>query len=286
MRVEFRVGRRLNKPHLGSIATYVVLGMLLVFALFPLYWMLVTSLKSNDEIYQLVPTLWPHRPTLKSFATLFLKTKFLINVKNSFLVAGSVSAFSIVLSVLAAYAISRLRFKGRTAVSRSILYAYLMPRSVLFIPLYIFLVSIGLNNSIIGLIVIYPTITIPYATWILISYFNSIPAELEQAAAIDGCSRIGCLARIVIPLSLPGIVSTLIFMFTLCWCEYLYALVVITKGVQKTLTLGLADLMVDDVFAWGPLMGGSIIASIPVVLLYMVASRYLVTGMTLGGVKQ
>ncbi|WP_199613993.1 carbohydrate ABC transporter permease [Paenibacillus alkalitolerans] len=268
-----------------QIITYAALALLLIFALFPLYWMFNTSFKPQSEIYNMVPTFWPEQFTWSAYVKLVAEKNFLANVKNSLVVSLIVALFSILFSVLAAYAISKLKFRGKRIISSGILYAYLMPRAVLFIPLYMLVSSIGLNDSIYGLILIYPTITIPYATWMLISYFKSIPDEIEEAAMIDGCSRIRTLTSIIFPLSAPGIAATFIFAFTLCWSEYLYALVVVSKSADKTITLGLADMIVGDVFAWGPLMGGSIIASIPVVIMYLFTSKYMVSGMTVGGVK-
>lgn len=267
-----------------QVLVYATLAIMLVCALFPLYWMLNTSFKSQSEIYNLTPNFWPKKLTWAGYDKLFEKG-FLSNVKNSMVVSLVVSLFSIAVSMLAAYAISKLKFSGRRLISRSILYAYLMPRSVLFIPLYMLVSAIGASNSIWGLLIIYPTITIPYATWMLISYFGSIPDEIEEAAMIDGCSRARTLTRVILPLAAPGLAATFIFAFTLCWSEYLYALVVITKSADKTITLGLADMIVGDVFAWGPLMGGSIMASIPVIIMYLFTSKYMVSGMTVGGVK-
>lgn len=269
----------------GKIITYSVLLILLVFALFPVYWMLVTSFKTQAEVYNLVPTFWPKKFVITSYITLLFEKKFFVNIKNSLIVSLTVATTSVFLSMLAAYAIAKLKFKGRKTLSRSILYAYLMPRTVLFIPLYILVTRLGIEDSLFALIVIYPTFTIPYATWMLITYFKTIPVEIEEAAIIDGCSQIGSMFRIAFPLSSPGIVSTLIFSFTLCWSEYLYALVVLTKGEYKTITLGLSEMVVADTFAWGPLMGGSILATIPVIALYIFASKFLVSGMTMGGVK-
>ncbi|WP_240420403.1 carbohydrate ABC transporter permease [Paenibacillus periandrae] len=268
-----------------QILVYVTLAILLIFALFPLYWMLNTSFKSQGEIYNMVPSFWPKHFEWSAYVKLITEKHFLVNIKNSLVVSLIVSLVSIMISVLAAYAISKLRFPGRSIISKGILYAYLMPRAVLFIPLYMLVSAIGLNDSIFGLMVIYPTITIPYATWMLISYFKSIPVEIEEAAMIDGCTRLRTMVSIIFPLSAPGIAATFIFAFTLCWSEYLYALVVVTKGADKTITLGLADMIVGDVFAWGPLMGGSIIASIPVIIMYLFTSKYMVSGMTVGGVK-
>lgn len=274
-----------NKSISKQIIVYGTLGMLLIFALFPLYWMLNTSFKSQGEIYNLTPSFWPKEFGLAAYDKLITEKGFLSNIKNSLIVSLSVSFFSITISMFAAYAISKLHFKGRNFISRGILYAYLMPRAVLFIPLYMLVSAIGVSNSIYGLMLIYPTITIPYATWMLISYFKSIPVEIEEAAMIDGCSRARTLRSIIFPLAAPGLAATFIFSFTLCWSEYLYALVVVTKSTDKTITLGLSEMIVGDVFAWGPLMGGSIIASIPVIIMYLFTSKYMVSGMTVGGVK-
>lgn len=274
-----------HKSIANRIVVYGTLAVMLVCALFPLYWMFNTSFKSNAEIYNMTPSFWPKQFTWAAYDKLINDSEFLIHVRNSLVVSLIVAFGSILISMLAAYAIAKLRFRGRSIVSRGILYAYLMPRAVLFIPLYMLVSLIGLNNSIYGLMLIYPTITIPYATWMLISYFKSIPVEIEEAAMIDGCSRTKTMLSIIFPLAAPGVAATFIFSFTLCWSEYLYALVVVTKGTDKTLTLGLSEMIVGDVFAWGPLMGGSILASIPVVIMYLFTSKYMVSGMTVGGVK-
>ena len=273
------------KKKFGRVFIHICAIIMSAFCLFPIYWMLITSLKSNTEIYRLVPTFWPENVVWDGYIKLFTETAFLQNVLNSLIVTIVVSVISVFVSMLAAYAIARKTFRGRTGVSQSILYAYLMPPMVLFIPLYLLVVKVGLADSIWGLVLVYPTITIPYATWMLISYFKTIPLEIEQAAIVDGCSRAGVMFRICFPLSAPGIITTLVFSFTLCWSEYLYALVIINNTMNKTITLGLADMVVADVYAWGPLMGGSIIASIPVVVLYLLCNRYLISGMTAGGVK-
>lgn len=275
-----------NRSLSKKILIYLVLIVMLIFALFPIYWMFITSFKTQAEVYSAIPIFWPKEFNFSSYKTLIYNTKFLVNIKNSLIVSLLVSIISILVSSLAAYAISRLKFRGRSTMSRSILYAYLMPKSVLFIPLYILVTTLALNNSLYALVLIYPTITIPYATWMLISYFKSIPKEIEEAAIVDGCSKFGSMIRIVFPLASPGIIATFIFSFTLCWCEYLYALVIISDTLNKTITLGLSDMVVGDIFAWGPLMGGSIIASIPVVIIYTLSSNFLVSGLTLGGVKQ
>lgn len=275
---------KIKKVSSRAIAYLCTIGMA-VYCLFPVYWMLITSLKSNKEIYSLVPTFWPKNIVFDGYIKLFGKLDFAQNILNSLFVSLVVSFVSVFVSMLAAYAIARVKFNGRTTISRGILYAYLMPQSLLFIPLYLLVSRLGLNNSLWGLILIYPTITIPYATWMLISYFKSIPVSLEEAAIMDGCSRWGAMFRICFPLSMPGIVSTLVFAFTLSWNEYLYALVIINDSAIKTIPLALSDMVVADIYAWGPLMGGSIVSSIPIIVLYLLCNRHLISGMTAGGVK-
>ncbi len=267
-----------------KVFLYAVLAVMTVVALFPIYWMLNTSLKSNAEIYQINPTFWPQRPTLESYAKLFAGP-FPGQLRNSFLVGLVVSIISIVISVFAAYAISRLQFRGRKPLSKGVLYAYLMPRAVLFIPLYMLVSQLRLGDSLAALILVYPTITIPYATWILVPYFASVPKELEEAALVDGASRLTAMFRVTLPLSAPAIAATAVFSFTLCWSEYLYGLVMINSASRKTIPLGLADMINGDVFAWGPLMGGAVIATVPIIVIYLVANRYMVSGLAMGGVK-
>jgi len=277
--------RRHNKL-VNTIVIWSTLAVLLVLALFPLYWIINTSFKPDSEIYIKDPTFYPHEFTLKGYHELFYELGFTLYMRNSLAVSVFVSAGSIFLAMLASYAIARLRFGGRRLSARTIFYSYLMPKTVMYIPLYMLAAQLGVTNSIRSLIIIYPTVIIPYATWMLITYFKSIPMEIEESAIIDGCSRVRSMFVIVFPLASPGIIATLIFSFTFCWNEYLYALVLITKNAQKTIPLGLSDLVVDDLFNWGPLMGGSFIASIPVVVLYAIASKFVTAGLTAGSVKQ
>lgn len=264
--------------------TYAALAVMLVIALFPIYWILVTSLKPTSEIYRLVPTFWPEQITTEGYTRLLTGSDFLQWLRNSAVVALIVAFLSLVLSVLAAYGLARFRFRGRRSVAFLILLAYLIPPALLFIPLYILVTRVGLSGTMAGLILVYPTITVPYATWVLTSYFRSISVDMEEAALIDGCSRMGALRHVTLPLSAPGVVSTFIFCFTLCWSEYLYALVILS-GSQQTVPLGLASLIVADVPPWNEIMAGAIITSVPVTLMYIIASRYIVSGLTLGGSK-
>ena len=264
----------------------IIAALLILLALIPVYWTLNTSLKGQAEIYVMRPTLWPQHLTLDSYGKLLKPgSDFVRSVLNSLTVSSIVAVVSVAMSAMAAYAFARVKFKGRRALGNSILYAYLMPRSVLFIPLYVLVANLKLQNTLSGLMWIYPTFTIPYATWMLRSYFASIPTALEEAAEIDGAGPWRTMLQVVFPLATPGIASTTIFAFTLCWSEYQYALVTITQAKVKTLTLALSDMVVADVYAWGPLMAGSIMATLPVMLLYIFASRYVVSGLTVGSVK-
>lgn len=266
-------------------AAVAVLVVLIIWSLFPVYWTLNTSLKSQKEIYSMTPTLIPQSPSLDSYRDLIFEEHFLRSVWNSVAVAVVVTAVSILISVFAAYAFARVKFKGRGIWNTSILYAYLMPRSIMFIPLCVLITNIGLKDKLPGLMVMYPTFTIPYAVWMITSYFRSIPKELEEAAEIDGCTKWQSMCKIVFPLAAPGIAATAIFCFTLCWSEYQYALVSITKSDLQTITLTLSNMVVADVYAWGPLMAGSIVATLPVLIMYTSMSKYLVSGLTVGAVK-
>lgn len=268
----------------SNMLSYVLLAGMLLVALFPIYWILVTSLKPTSEIYRLVPTFWPEKITVSGYTNLITRTDFLDWLLNSVIVSVVVAFISIVVSVLAAYALARFRFRGRQLVGFGILIAYLLPPGLLFIPLYIMVTRMGISGSMLGLIVVYPTITIPYATWVLTSYFRSLSVDMEEAAMIDGCSRLQTLWHVTLPLSAPGIISTFVFAFTLCWSEYLYALVILS-GEDQTVPLGLSSLIVGDVPRWNEIMAGAIITSVPVAILYIIVSRHIVSGLTVGGSK-
>lgn len=257
----------------------------LVVALFPIYWMINTSLKSQAEIYAKVPTLFPHELTVSAYGYLFTKTNFLSSMKNSLIIAVSVSVLSIVIAYPVAYTLSRVKFKGRKFFSKSVLFMYLLPTTVLYIPLYMLVARLSLTNTIWGLIVIYPTFTLPYVAWILIPHIAAVPQDLEDAARVDGCSRIGTMYKIVFPLALPGIISTTIFAFAMCWGEYMYALVNLTSSEVQTFPLVISGLIYGDMPPWNQLMAGGVLAGVPIIIIYMIASGGLVGGATDGGVK-
>lgn len=262
------------------------LALFLFAVVFPIYWMLNTSFKADGEIYLSKPTFFPKEIVFDGYRRLIFDTPFLQSIGNSFLISISVAAITVFFSMLASYSIARLNIRGGAIMSRCVLYTYLVPKNLLFIPLYIMLSTIGIMGSRVGLIFLYPTFTIPYAMWMMIAYFKTVPKEMEDAARVDGCGCWQTMFKVFFPLARPGIVSTFIFCFTLAWNEYLYAFVMITDTEAKTFPLMLSDLMVDDVFAWGPLMAGSILSCIPIFLIYLCTSAQITSGITAGAVKQ
>lgn len=267
-----------------AVFTYGVMLVVALIILFPVYWMFTISLKLPREIYRL-PSLWPDAPTWDNYRELIVEKGYLINVRNSLIVAGSVTLVSLFIASLAAYSMVRFRYRWRGLVGRLILFGYLMPTSLLFIPLSIIVARLHLGNSLHGLIIVYLTFSIPLSTWLLTGYFRGVPAELEEQAMVDGATRMGALIRIVLPLSAPGIVAIGIFTFTAAWNELLLALIFITSEDLRTVPLGLNYLITGDVFLWGPIMAGAVVASLPVIILYFLAQRFMVQGLTAGSVK-
>lgn len=255
--------------------------------LFPFYWMFNTAFKSDAELYDL--NLNPfiiHQPTLHNVKMLFRETLFLQWMANTFFVAILATLISLGASLLAAYAIQRLRFRTSGGLGISIFFSYLVPPTILFIPLATIIFDLKLWDSLWSLVLVYPTFLIPFCTWLLMGYFKSIPKEMEECAMIDGATRLRVFWQIVMPLALPGILSAAIFAFTLSWNEFLYALAFISTTTQKTVPVGLiTELVRGDVYHWGPLMTGALLASVPVALVYSFFVEHYVAGMT-GALKE
>ncbi len=277
-----RVGRR-SIGRGWFIATYVALAVFLLWTVIPFFWMITASLKTNKEIYGDF-TLLPKTLYFGHYVTL-LSGKFSIWMRNSAEVSLAATTLSITLGSLGAYAITRLRFAGRRVIALGLVFTYLIPQSLLFIPLFQVVAGVGLTDTVGALIMIYPTITLPFCTWLLMSYFKSIPVELEEAALIDGCNRLGVLIRIVLPLSTPAIVVVGLFSFTNAWNEFLYALVMTNSVSARTVTVGLTQMLGEDVFYWGQMMAGALITALPPVIMYALAQRFVVKGLVVGGVK-
>ncbi len=274
-------GQRRTAHLIGSFFLLIFI----IWTLAPFYWMLNTSLKDHAEIYGTTATLWPHHPTLENYRVLFFKTNYLTFFRNSTVVALSTTALTLICASLGAYAIARLDFPGRKVMARAMIYTYLVPQSLLFIPLFTIMVAVHLTNTLTGLTLSYLGFTIPFCTWLLMGFFMSIPLELEESALVDGCTRLGVLFRIILPISLPALAVVAFFSFTLAWNEFLYAIVFNNEQSVMTLPTGLSNFIVEDVFFWGPIMGSTFLTTLPPLLVYMIFQRWLVTGLTLGAVK-
>ena len=278
----------LNSLPRRLVTLYLPLGIILVVLLFPFYWMALTSIKPDEQLldFEKYSPFWTWNPTFKHIAKLLFDTDYPRWLWNTMLVATCATAISIGASVLAAYAIVRLRYKGAQWVGGAIFLAYLVPPSILFIPLSTVVFQYGLFDTPFALILTYPTILIPFSTWLLMGYFKTIPFELEECALIDGASRWQILVKIVLPLAIPGLISAFIFCFTLCWNEFIYALTFISSTQYKTVPVAIVTALVDgDIYRWGSLMAGAMIGSLPLVVLYAFFVEHYVSAMT-GAVKE
>jgi multiple sugar transport system permease protein len=278
---------RLSRQGARVLITYVPLLILLVFLLAPFYWMIITSFKPDGELYNAsISPLVVWNPTLDQFDQLFTLTPYLEWAGNSIFVSTLSSGIALLFGVPAGYAMARLRFRGSGAVGMAIFGTYLVPATLLFIPMYQIILSLGLLDTRWALVVVYPTFLTPFCTWLMSGYFKTIPKELEDCARVDGSSRFGAMWRIAIPLAKPGILSAAIFAFTGSWNEFLYALTLVTNVDQKTLPLGVvATLMNFDAYPWGALMAGALLGSIPIAIIYSFFVENYATGLTAGAVK-
>jgi multiple sugar transport system permease protein len=270
------------------VTLYLPLFVILIVLLFPFYWMGLTAIKPDEQLIDMdrFNPFWVIHPTLKHISKLLFETQYPRWLWNTMFVAIGATTLSIVASVLAAYAIVRLRFKGADTVGALIFFAYLVPPSILFIPLASVIKAYGLFDSPLSLILVYPTLLIPFSTWLLMGYFKTIPYELEECALIDGASRWQILVKIVVPLAIPGLISAFIFSFTLCWNEFIYALTFLQSTPNKTVPVAIVNEFVDgDIYKWGSLMAGALVGSLPLVILYAFFVEHYVSAMT-GAVKE
>ena len=270
----------------GWRAIAILLGCLVFgfWTLVPFIWIIQTSLKPDRDIYRAI-SLWPRTFTLEHYQEVIQGTPFLTYFRNSAMVAILTTIIAMAIAVLAAYALTRLSFFGRTFVARATVVTYLVPAALLFIPLTQVALQFNLTNRALGLVVIYLIFSVPFSTWLTISYFNTVPSDLEDAALVDGANRLQALWTVFIPLALPALAVVALFTFTQSWNEFLFALLLVTSDSQKTLPVGLSEFVIGDVFAWGPLMAGSLIASLPPVLIYVLAQRWIVSGLGGGAIK-
>lgn len=268
----------------SSVLMGAAIGVIFLTIAFPLYWMALTSFKTYKEIFQRIPTFVPRLFTFEHYLSIVRDGLFRYYL-NSIIVSVAATLISVTVGVLAAYSLSHFRYRGRALISQMILYVYLFPGAVLFIPLLIVINTLRLADTLAALIVAYPVFGMPFAAWILAGYFGTIPKELEEAARVDGCSRMGALVRVILPVALPGIVSATVYCFLLSWNELLYAFTFITSSAKKTLPMWLSEKILGDVFMWGELMAGAMLMLVPIVVIYSLGQKYLVRGLTAGAVK-
>lgn len=266
------------------VIALVVIGIFLLMIIFPLYFMVTTSFKTEREIYSEL-TWIPKRPTLGNYQAVIHTFDVPIYMRNSAIVAFSTTGIVLVIATLAAYSLTRLRYRGRSVIARGVLFVYLIPGSLMFIPMYLIIIRLHLQNTYLGLIIANMSFSVPFCTWLLMGYLRNISVEMEEAALIDGCTRLSALWRIVVPLSVPGIVASSIFTFNGVWNEYIFALILAQDERYRMLSVGLTQFYRSDYYMVGPMMAGSMIATAPVILLYIISQRYVVSGLAAGAVK-
>ncbi len=267
-----------------NIALIFGLTFFTIWTLFPYAWIVATSIKPSRDIYVSV-SLIPERVTFEHYRYILQDEDFRTYFRNSLFVATTTTVIAMLIAVFSAYALTRLSFRGREFMGRATIVTYLIPASLLFIPLFQIANQLNLTDKAAGLIVIYLIFSVPFSTWLTISYFNTVPAELEDAALVDGATRVRALFTIFIPLALPALAVVALFTFTVAWNEFLFALLLIGRDSQKTVPVGLADFVRGDTYQWGRLMAGSLMASLPPVLIYFFAQRWVVSGLAGGAVK-
>jgi multiple sugar transport system permease protein len=269
--------RRLLTLHLPMLA-------IVLFAIGPYLWMLITSIKPESTLFSPERTILPTVVTLENYIRLFSKTTFVANLGHSLIVAIGTMFVGLSVSITAAYAFSRFRFPGRRLLMLQFLLVNMFPIVLLIIPLFIIMKSLGLLDTHLGLVLAHSTFSIPFATWMMISYFDAIPRSLDEAAMVDGCTPVGAMLRVVLPLTVPGIIATGIYIFITSWNEYLYASILAGQKV-RTLTVAIQTLVGEYEIAWGLLTAGGVMGALPVTLLFMLIQKRLVAGMTQGAVK-
>jgi len=269
---------------------YLPTLLFLVFVLLPFYWMAITSFKQDRNIFdpKANPFWFNMAPTLKHYINLINpdKTDFLIWIQNSLMVAALVTFISVAISIMAGYSLARLRYRGAETIGASVFITYLVPPSLLFLPLSHVIGQLGLMETRWAMVISYPTFLVPFCTWLLMGYFRTIPKEIEECALVDGCTRIKALLRIVLPVAIPGIITAALFSFTLAWGEYLYSTTFVTDSYEKTIPSAVVgELIRGDVYHWGGLMAGALLGSVPIALIYVIFLDYYVSGLTAGATK-
>jgi multiple sugar transport system permease protein len=291
------IGRLLGRSAEASLAgaktsqrmllgvSLAVLGLLLLFELFPFYFAFVSAFKSADQIIDMTSVLWPIPWTLEQFDKLFAESEFGVWYKNTVLVSVVATAIGVLSAAGGAYALARLRWRGSSALSSLMLVTYMMPGIVYLIPIYRIMAWLGLNNTPYALMIVYPVFQLPFATWLLMGYYRSIPEELEDAATIDGANRFQVFTKLILPLAKPALMAVTLFAITNAWNEFFYAYVLIRSDRLYTLAVGLYQMVFNDVFPLGEMMAACILMVVPVLIIYGYAQKFMTEGLTLGSVK-
>jgi len=285
MRLTIRSKRNIKNIFSRSFM-YLGIVFFILWSMFPICWVFLTSMKIDKEVYALPPTVFPTQWTFMQYIGALFDTPLLRFLFNSFIISITVTIITILFTSLAAYAVVRMRFKGRKILARGIVAAYLVPPTLLFIPLYKVIQNLGLLNTYLSLVMSYLTIAVPFSTWMLIGYFRTIPVEIEDAARVDGCNRLQTIFKITLPMALPGLVVVTLYTFTQAWNQYLYPLVFVSSKSVIPVTAGLSYLIRGDTYQWGRLMAYSVISMVPIFILYSFLQKFVIGGLKMGGVKQ
>ena len=281
-----KLKKKFNKNLIKKTILVLILYPLAFIINFPLLWMLISSFKTSLELFEIPPTILPHSITFEHYFELVKVTKFLLQYRNSIFVAICASLLTLFFSSLASYSISRFKFKFSTLFSTVTLLFYMLPSILLVIPLFIIFGKIGLGNNLLSLIIVYLTFNLPFGILLMRSYYAGVPAELEEAAMIDGCTRFQAFYRVVIPAVLPGIISTFIFSFIMAWSEYLFAATFIQSDSLKTLPVGISLLMDQSgAYSWGVVNASGVLIMVPVLIIFIIIQKQLIAGFTVGAIK-
>ena len=275
-----------RKMRTGALIAYLFLALVCLYNIMPFVWMVFTSLKTDKEAYAIPPTFWPQKPTLEAYVQVLLWTKFPRYFLNSTTISLGTALLSTFIGSLAGYGFSRFIFRGRATLIGIILASQMLPGVLLVGPYFKMLAKLGLYNTYPGLILAFTTITLPFSTWMLKGFIDTVPEELDQAALVDGCTRLGAYFRVILPVIAPGMVATMIFAFLLAWGDLLWVLVLTSGEDMATVTLGLSRLVTQFRIIWPQLMAGSVVGALPPVILYLFLQNYLVEGLTAGAVKE
>jgi multiple sugar transport system permease protein len=279
------VARGKARKRLWKISLYLMISATVLMVGFPFYWMGVTSITPDSQIFRMPPNLFPKSPDFSHYKRLFEVTRFFIYFKNSLIVTALVVILTITLSTLGAYSVTRFKYRGRKTLARTILFVYMFPPMLLAIPIFVIMAKIGMTNTYFSLVMAITARTLPFCLWLLWGFFRGIPLELEEAAMVDGNSRMGAFRRIVLPLALPGIAAAAIFAFELAWNNYTFAFILMTSEDMKTLPVGIASFAEAKAVEWGLVMSSTVMLCIPALIFFMLAQRHLIRGWGAGGVK-